>query len=196
MHPILDKHLELVTEDAINFFEKGIIVNDQTYYGAFLGLKGDLKFHKDVTISLTRCYANLGTTRSLMMCQYCWAGLTEYPFEEVDECPSWSQTMFADRPWRAPPVFAQVPFDRAKPEFSLKLDVFHTMKVGFSRDVVASIIVTLCRLKYFDFDDTESLSIPARLKRAHGAFRLWCAGAHCSPGLRSFTRSFLTVQPP
>lgn len=190
MQPILDKHLELVTEDAVNFFEKGIVVDDQIYYGAFLGLKGDLKFHKDVTISLTRCYANLGKTRSLMMCSFCWAGLAEYPFEEVDECPNWSQTMFADRPWRTPPVFAQVPFDQDKPEFALKLDVFQTMKVGFSRDVVASIIVTLCRLKYFDFDDTESLSINARLKRAHGAFRLWCAGAHCSPGLRSFTRSF------
>ena len=192
---ILDKHIQLVAENAQDFFERGVCgANGEVFYGAFIGLKGDLKFHKDITVGLTRSYANMGRTRHLMMCSYCFAGLEAYPFEEIDEEPQWSQTLFAARPWGHPPVLSSIAFDSQHPEFSLKLDPFHILKVGFNRDVVGSIIVTLARLEYYDFSDGESMGIPARLKRAHGLFRLWCAASHKSAGLRSFTTSFFNIK--
>jgi len=193
-HHILHKHLELVTEEATSFFENGIMVDNQVYFGAFVGLKGDLKFHKEVTVGLTRCYANLGKKNLLKMCSFCWAGSANFPFEEVSECPAWTSTMYRDRPWTSDPFVAKIPFDSCAPEFSLKLDPFHIMKVGFSRDVVGSIILALCRLNYFDFDPAESQNVDERLKRACGAFKLWCAAERRCPGLRSFSRSFFNCK--
>lgn len=54
--------------------------------------------------------------------------------------------------------------------------------------------MTVARLQYFDFSDDESMGIPARLKRAHGLFRLWCSTSHKSPGLRSFTTAFFNIK--
>ena len=191
---ILNKHLQLAVEDACDFFENGVEVNGTTYFGAYLGLKGDLKFHKEVTLGLSRSYANMGRRRDLMMCSLCWAGLPQFPFEEVDEVPAWSTTEFRDRPWIGNPVLTGLPFDQQKPEFALKLDPFHVMKVGFSRDVVGSVILTLCRLGYFDFEDEGTKAIPDRLKRAFGAFKLYCAGEHRSPACRSFTKAFFNCK--
>ena len=184
-----------MAENAQDFFERGVCgANGEVFYGVFIGLKGDLKFHKDITVGLTRSYANMGRTRHLMMCSYCFAGLEAYPFEETDEEPEWSQTLHAARPWERDPVLCSIPFDSQHPEFSLKLDPFHILKVGFNRDVVGSIIVTVARLQYFDFSDDESMGIPARLKRAHELFRLWCSTSHKSPGLRSFTTAFFNIK--
>lgn len=191
---ILDKHLELVAANAKDFFENGVrLPNGEVFYGAFIGLKGDLKFHKDVTVSLKRCYANMGSKNYLMMCSFCHAGLREYPFEETDEVPRWSETLFVDRPWETDPFLATIPFDSEEPEFGLKLDPFHIMKVGFNRDAVGSIVFTLLRLGYFDCTEQDSLAVPARLKRAYGLFRLWTTVERKSPGCRSFTRSFFNA---
>lgn len=191
---IMEKHLELVSENARQFFHNGVSLPDgDVFYGAFIGLKGDLKFHKDVTVGLKRCYANMGSKNHLMMCSFCHAGLQRYPFEETDEVPQWSETMFVDRPWDVDPFVSSIPFDSQKPEFGLKLDPFHVMKVGFNRDVIGSIVFILLRLGYFDFTEEDSLAVPARLARAWGLFKLWTTVERKSPGCRSFTRSFFNA---
>ena len=102
------------------FFENGIMVDNQVYFGAFVGLKGDLKFHKEVTVGLTRCYANLGKKNLLKMCSFCWAGSANFPFEEVSECPAWTSTMYRDRPWTSDPFVAKIPFDSCAPRVLTK----------------------------------------------------------------------------
>lgn len=191
---VLTKHLELVVEDLQSFSTEGIKVSNEVFYGAFIGLKGDLRFHKDTTAGLTRSYANLGKTNYLMMCSYCHAGLQEYPFEESLEEPEWAQSLWKDRPWNEDerPVLASLAFDSARAEFFLKLDPFHVMKVGVSRDVCGSIIYALCRLGLFDAEG-DLVNLKARLERAHGAFRLYCATHSKSPGLRSFKPAFFNA---
>ncbi|CAK9077957.1 unnamed protein product [Durusdinium trenchii] len=130
------------------------------------------------------------------MCPYCLAGSLRCSFEEIDQDPSWTETLFESRPWDAAPVLTTVPFDQERPEFVFKLDLFHVMKVGLSRHVVGSLIIILSKLGYFDLDPhgAESHDINDRLSRAHGLFKLWCAGVGKSPGLRSFTRTFMNCK--
>ena len=105
-----------MVEDLQSFSTEGIKVSNEVFYGAFIGLKGDLRFHKDTTAGLTRSYANLGTTNYLMMCSYCHAGLQEYPFEESLEEPERAQSLWKDRPWNEDerPVLASLTFDSAR----------------------------------------------------------------------------------
>ena len=193
-HPeIVQKHLEIVATEAHRLYEEGFTVvgEEAPYFCALVGVKGDMKFHKEI-VGFTRCYATMGN--NLMMCAYCFAGDAAYRFDECLHEPQWAQTCFAQRPWDEDPPFAKIPFDRGRPEWMYKLDPFHVQKLGVSRDIVGSSIVVLARMGYFDYDNNESKSLEARLERAHGHFRLWCCSEKKSPGLRSFTKNFLNAQ--
>lgn len=199
-HPhIVETHLRLVSEDMRELYDTGVQVGQgdekETWWGVLIGIKGDLKFQAEVVGCFNRSHATLKDP-GWGMCPYCLAGSLRCSFEEIDQDPSWTETLFESRPWDAAPVLTTVPFDQERPEFVFKLDLFHVMKVGLSRHVVGSLIIILSKLGYFDLDPhgAESHDINDRLSRAHGLFKLWCAGVGKSPGLRSFTRTFMNCK--
>ena len=188
---MVEKHLRLLAFDMAHAFQRGIRVKNQQeqWYLALVGIKGDMKIHAELFAKFTRCYSNLGRSNHIRMCAWCWAGDEDYPFEECSDAPNWVQTMFQDRPWPADvsPELSGIPFDASRPEYA----PFHLMKVGLTRDVVGSLLVVLCRLGFWDYEEGESQDINVRLQRAHGSFRLYCSLIRKSPGLRSFTRAFV-----
>ena len=155
-----------------------------------------MKFHAETCCRFDRYHANLGKTADLMMCPFCHAGQQGMPFEELDDTPLWTNSMFATRPWPADdsPHLATIPYDSfGRREAMFSLDPFHVSKVGLIRDVVGSLLVIMCRVGFFD-TASDSRDINERLTRAHSSFRLWCAANHKSPGLRSLTRAYLNAK--
>ena len=199
-HPqILQEHLRLVSADMRALYEHGIEIGDskEKWWGILIGVKGDMKFHAEVAGGFNRSYATLSQKGDGKMCSLCLAGDPRYEFEEVDHVPSWAPSMFEARPWpeNDGPALSMINYDPERPEWAFKLDAFHVFKVGLTRHIVGSLVMILCRLGFFDSaDPAESRDINERLNRAHGGFKLWCAGARKSPGLRSFTRSFFNCK--
>lgn len=194
---LLLEHLRLLAEDMQGLFERGITIGDDQWYAILIGVKGDMKFHAETVGQFDRCYSNLGRKQKLHMCPLCLAGDPAFPFEEVDHQPAWSSSLFASRPWteNEAPDLVSIPFDRfGRQEGMFRLDLFHVLKVGLSRDVIGSLTVIYCRLGLFDYDTSESKDFGDRLERAHGSFRLWCMEHHKSPGLRSFTKNFMNCK--
>ena len=157
-------------------------------------IKGDMDFHKKF-MNLTRSYGNLGRVRALRICHHCFAGESNYPFEDYAENPQWVNTMYLERPWVSdqPPALSRIPYDAASPEKILAGDLFHIQKLGVGRDVVGGILILLLRLKFFDHPGSTS-NIDDRFARAHSMFALWCKAERRSPGLRSFTKAYFNMK--
>lgn len=187
-------HLEKVAQDLLMLFREGIVVNNQRYYAALVGSKGDLKFQAAVIAHMVRSYMNLGRVRAIACCSLCLAGTSDYPMEDVQHEPLWARSMFQSRPWNddASAPFLEIPYDNTQPESAYKLDMFHVFKVGIGRDIVGSSLVWFCKLGMFDLDG-ESQALPARLTRCHSWFKLWAKANSRSPGLRSFTKSYFNA---
>lgn len=189
---VVQRHLQIVSNNLVDLFYQGVVVQGTRYYAALVASKGDMKFQAFVVGHLTRSYANLGHSRALAACSLCLAGTPEYPMEDCGHQPAWAESMFVERPWATnnPPVFNDVPFDPMCPEALYKVDCFHAWKVGMGRDVAGSGLVFLCDLGVWDLPE-ESRAIDARLSRAHREFSLWASAEGKSPALRSFTKSYL-----
>ena len=189
---IIKKHLEVIADDLVNLFNTGFRKDDDVFYAALIGSKGDLKFQAQTIASMTRSYANMGTINQIRMCSLCRAGDPDCPMEDVNVEPGWQHTMYFDRPWEqgnAPP-FTRVPHDHLHPERLYKRDFFHCFKVGLARDIIGSTVIWLCHLGCFDLQDgTQNLD--DRLERAHTQFKLWALTEGYSPALRSFTKHFM-----
>ena len=193
---VLSEHLRLLCEDMQFLFDHGIHVGDSTWYGIVIAVKGDMKFHCETVCRFTRSYATLGQRANQLMCPFCHAGHEDFPMEEVDHEPAWARTWLASRPWSADdvPELASLPYDSlGRQERMFKLDLFHLGKVGLSRHVVGSLVVSFARLGLFDSEGT-SHDINVRLDSAHGHFKLFCLQMRKSPGLRSFTPAFMNCK--
>lgn len=166
-------------------------LENECFFGALIGFKGDLKFQAHAIATMTRSYANLGTVSQLRMCSLCRAGGPDVHMEDVKLEPDWQRPMFFDRPWQPDhvPLFAHIPFDSEIPEYLYKLDYFHSFKVGIGRDIVGS---TIMWSKCFDLEN-DTTSIDDRLARAHAQFKLWALTEHYSPALRSFAKRFMNA---
>ncbi|CAL1138554.1 unnamed protein product [Cladocopium goreaui] len=150
---ILQKHLQLLSEDMCHLYETGIQLGESLWHGVLIGVKGDMKFHAETCCRFDRYHANLGKIADLMMCPFCHAGQQGMPFEELDDTPLWTNSMFATRPWPADdsPHLATIPYDSfGRQEAMFSLDPFHVSKVGLIRDVVGSLLVIMCRVGFFD----------------------------------------------
>ena len=101
--------------------------------------------------------------------------------------------------WRTTALSLQ-PFHsiRDVQNYSFKLDMFHLLKVGLSRDVTGSLIIILCRLGFFDMADCDGRDLPSRLERAHGNFKLFCLEHKKVPWPPEFQSLFFstTKRPP
>ena len=184
--------IKISTELRALFYE-GIEIRGQIWHVSVVGLKGDLAWFQKIG-ELDRCYTRLSTSINAPCCHECMAGSTHAPFEDLSSNPAWASTIFTVRPWITEPStgILKVPYDRLQPEKVLKRDLFHCTKIGVYQDFIAGAVLLILELGYFQ-DSTASNSREKQLERAHGHFRLFCAGAGKSPALMSFTTNLFNV---
>ena len=188
---LLQSLLEATSVDLKTACCDGISVGDTLFHIAVLGMSGDMEYHAKTGV-LNRSYQNVGHKNFIPCCHECRAGELAYPFEEVSSNPTWTETLYATPPWRVPPPFKHIPFEDWNTGGAgrfFKKDPFHIFRLGIARNFIGSTIVLFCLEGVFDFDDSDSLGIDARLGRAWSSFALWCDTHHVTPGaIRSFSK--------
>ena len=130
---LLSKAFELVSTDLRDLCEHGVVVEGKgTFYGGFLGVKGDMKFHHQVG-HLSQSYYNLGRRHDYAICHLCAAGSSGLSWESLEDSPAW-----APRKDEQPPALVSVPFDPMQKSAVFRLDPFDLWKVGLGRDLCGS----------------------------------------------------------
>ena len=142
---ILDLHIEVMADDMTRLLTDGVAIKGQTFYGALIAIKGDMKQH--IWLGVTRSYHKL---RAGMMCSLCEAGADGVPFDTHADDPTWASTVYNSRPWGVTPAICSIPFDDGAPERAFALDAFHIYKVGMGRDLAGSFLAVLSKEKMFD----------------------------------------------
>ena len=194
-HPEIElAHIKAMVEDLQSLASNGVEINGVRWYGCVVGSKGDFK-HQVAIGNLNRSYNTIGQTYGNAMCCFCKAGTPGFPFECIEHSPVWADSIFDERPWDDLPDLMLLDFDSEKPEYMLKLDLFHLWKVGLGRDLAGSGVVIFCRIGLFDDPNGgDSKDINDRLDRAHSNFKLWAEANHKSPGLQSFSKAYFCMK--
>ena len=191
---VLENMISRVASDLRSLATEGILVGSERFFGACIGVKGDLDFHRQI-YDLLRSYQHVGTKYTGKICHACMAGGNGPAFEDYSENPQWVATLFQARPWntnQATPALATIPSFPA-PEELIRLDVFHIIKMGIGRNIAGGVLVYLAKQGCFDFDGC-SKNFPDRLLRGHANFSLWCAAERKHAALRSFTKEFVNMK--
>ena len=190
---VLEGLLRVIFQDLRACFYEGIKIGNQYWNFACIGLKGDLQWHLKVG-ALERSFARLSWKTDKMCCHECLAGSSQRPFEDLSAQPCWADSLWAERPWSAPPESGMilVPYDTTKPEAVMKRDMFHNLKVGVLQDFIGSSVMILAEWRYFDVPG-ESNSRSKQLERMFGHFRLFCSSKGRSPNLHGFTKNFFNA---
>ena len=187
---VLPSLLEEVARHLTHLFEEGLRhkrTGSQVKF-AFIGAKGDAEWHFEAA-NFNRSYHRTGLVNHQMICPLCEAGAEGISFSDVSAQPAWLRTVGASDPWEALPPLNRLPYANSFRAGLYKFDAFHVLKFGVFRDCVASTIVRLAAMGYFDFDAGDSKGIAARLERAFSMYKLWCLAEGKSPSLKNFTKA-------
>ena len=169
-------------------FETGIKhASGVTLRFAFIACKGDAEFHWEAG-QFNRSYHRTGVVRDGMICPQCEAGAPGVSFTDCQDQPAWAATMGRSNPWVTTPPLNEAPFAATFPSSLYKFDPFHVTKFRVFRDAVASCVVRLACMKYFDFEAGESVSVDSRLERAYNLYKLWTLAAGKVATLKKFTK--------
>ena len=183
---VIPAYLEELSSDLSSLFNEGVNVSGQQFFGALVGVKGDLEFQVEIT-KMTRSYANVGTVREREFCPDCRAGSAGVPAMGFQAVPVWTRSLFMDEPWEVLPPLNKIPFSTVKRTSLYRRDCFHILKYGFLKDLCAGAVMYLGQLGYFD-SEGDSVAIDNRLSRAYNLFHLWCIAEGKSTTLRKFSR--------
>ena len=181
---IQEFHRLLAQQLRALFFEGFEGPNGRTFYGAFVGLKADMKWHTKIG-ELSRSYEHQGRKQALLCCHMCMAGQETMPWEDMSENPCWLTSVGQTRPWTAAPPIAWPPFDALQPEALFRIDPFHTCKLGVFRDMIGSCLFWWVEKGYFGQGGT----LPSKLESAYTSFKSFCSSVRGTPALRSFTKA-------
>ena len=155
---------------------------------ALIAVKGDAPALAKIG-RFTRSFQHWQGTSGI--CHLCLAGRPEHNWESMDSDASWTQTLFAERPWKPglPSCVLQVPFCRVAPERAFRGDCMHIVKLGIARHFIASSIVVLGEWNVFP---GAADSMAALLSLAHDDFA-WSARFELqqTPHLKVFSRDGL-----
>ena len=191
---VLDAILLEIVRDFNFLFDKGLHAHGRQWFAACTGAKGDLKWVQRIG-GLTRCFGSQISINK-EMCHECLAGSSTCPFEDSCHDPAWSTTLFAKRPYDTRPLLCHIPFEHqaandeeAPHERFFRRDIFHNTKQGVFRFFVASCVMLLAKLHYFDLPG-QSNKRDILLDRAHSHFQLFCKTVGRTAALRSFSLSF------
>eukprot|EP00435_Cladocopium_sp_Y103_P031764 s1326_g8.t1 len=190
---VLDAILLEIVRDFNSLFDVGFFARGCQWFAACTGAKGDLKWVQRVG-QLNRCFGSQ-TSINKAMCHECLAGTADLPFEDHSHCPRWAPTCFTKRPYDVRPVLCHIPFEHqpegeeAPHERFYRRDIFHNTKQGVFRYFVASCVMLILKLRYFD-DPAGSNRREVVLDRAYNHFKWFCSTTGRSAALRSFSLSF------
>ncbi|CAK9083728.1 Uncharacterized protein SCF082_LOCUS39732 [Durusdinium trenchii] len=183
--------LEAISQDLGTLSVRGIVLGNDVYHFAVLGMMGDLEYHAKTGV-LTRSYQNVGHKNFIPCCHLCAAGSINHPFEDVREQASWKGTLFHSPPWNNPPPFRYILFEDWSSGLAarwFRLDPFHLFRLGVARNFIASAVMLMASDGIFDLAAGDSKSVDARLGRAWAQFSLWCDTHSVRvTGIRAFTR--------
>ena len=84
------------------------------------------------------------------------AGSPTIPFEDCRKDPIYEGSIFRVRPWTTPPPLSYVPGCPEAPENLFQQDPFHVYKQSIGGSFVASAIVLLSDLGYYNTDGQNS----------------------------------------
>lgn len=190
---LVDAVLLEIVRDFNTLFDEGVSARGCQWFVACTGAKGDLKWVQRVA-DLNRSFGSQISINK-KMCHECLAGDQEFPFEDASDHPSWAPTCYTKRPYACRPVVCHIPFehqdgnDEAPHERIFRRDIFHNTKMGVFRMFVASCVMLLAKLHYFD-QQGQSNGRPLLIERAYHHFRYFCSTTSRTPALRSFSLSF------
>ena len=174
--------------DFARLCERGISSQGLLWRPALIAVKGDAPALAKMG-RFTRSFQHWQGTAGI--CHLCLAGRPEHSWEKVASDSSWTQTLFAERPWkpRLPSCVLQVPFCQTAPERAFRSDCMHLVKLGIARHFIASSIVALGEWDAFP-GATESMA--ALLSLAHDDFA-WSAKFELrqTPHLKVFSKDGL-----
>ena len=160
---------------------------------ALVGVKGDAEFHWEAG-NFTRSYHHTGTKNEAMICPLCEAGGEGVSFTDAAPHPAWEATIGASDPWQELPPLNHAPFAESYRAFVYKFDPFHVLKFGVYRDAVASTLIRLALMLYFDFQECDSKAIDQRLERAFSLFKMWALAAGKNPAIKAFTKANMNFE--
>ena len=185
---VLPSLLKQVSQELKVLFESGL-THSKTgirYRFVLIGAKGDAEWHFEAG-NFNRSYHRTGPVNALKICPLCDAGAEGIPYSDVSSAPEWLRTVGSSEPWLETPPLNEAPFSvRAN---LYKFDPFHVLKFGIFRDAVASTIIRLAFMGFFDFTAGESRGVPERLLRAFSLYKLWCLAEKKNPSLKTFSRA-------
>ena len=182
--------LKEMADELTQLYTHGLVhqSSNKVFHMALIGVKGDAEFHWEAG-EFNRSYHNTGLVNECKMCHQCDAGAAGLSFTDCSDSPQWAATIGRSDPWDALPPLNHAPYATGNPTSLYLFDPFHVLKYGVFRDCIASIVVRLCAMKYFDFEPSDLKGIPFRLERAYSMYRLWALAAGKNPTLKGFTKS-------
>ena len=161
--------LQLQADEFSRLFWDGIVVNEQRFYVACIGVKGDSPFIQKSGLferSFTRRpRAPTSRTAAAGICHRCLAGKescvlngrsVDIPYEELGvESPMWRQTIGALPSYSTPSPLLQIPYERSGDQTGLwKFDIFHNFHSGVGKYFVASGVVVCMELIQASIDES------------------------------------------
>ncbi|CAE7801495.1 unnamed protein product [Symbiodinium sp. CCMP2592] len=182
--------LKQAAEDLKGCFQEGLLheKSGMRFRFVFIGAKGDAEWHFDAG-NFTRSYHRTGPVNAAPICPLCEAGTEGVSYTDVSDAPEWLASMGTSVPWDTTPPLNLAPFSTTFPANLYKFDPFHVLKFGIFRDAVASTIVRLALMGYFDLSAEDYKNITDRLARAYSLYKLWCLAANKNPSLKGFTKA-------
>ena len=182
--------LKQAASELTGLFKDGILheASGTRFHFAFIGVKGDAEFHWEAG-EFNRSYHNTGLKRELMICHQCEAGAPNLSFTDCRDTPQWAATIGTSEPWDVLPPLNHVPYATSNPASLYLFDPFHVLKYGVFRDCIASVVVRLCGMTYFDYEHSDLIGIEWRLERAYAMYQLWAAASGKNPTLKKFTKA-------
>lgn len=181
--------LQTLTDECLNLFTDGIQIAGQRYFFICLGLKADQPAQAKAG-RFNRSFANMGRNKGC--CFECLAGLDPFPFEEISRNPQWLPSMDKVLPWdpTAPSPLVSIPHRQFQSATFFKRDPFHLWKQSIGGHYVASSIVLLMDLGFFNVPGLAN-SVEILFERASFDFAFWARhewrGA-VRPNMKTFTR--------
>ena len=184
---VFDAVMDKLREECTALLEDGFLTaGGLRWYACLVAVKGDAPALVKAG-HFTRNFQCIGNP----ICFECMAGRPGTAFEDCRRNPTYEATLYTTRPWDTPSPLAQVPGVPTAPEMVFQRDPFHVYKQSIGGSFVASAIVLLAELGYWDSNANSFPDIMDRMYAdfAHYVKHEWSGRA--VPFIKHFTRTNL-----
>lgn len=190
--------LSLMGDEMDALFNQGVLIGQQRYFVAMLGVKGDSPYlAKSGRFERTFCRRptkHVSQSLCIGICHRCLAGregwVVDLPYEEFGaEFPTWSITEALEKPYVVPSPLLRVPFlkeDADDGDLSFwQFDLFHNIHLGMGKNFISSAVCICIEL------------LDGSLERAFQSltldFQQYCRSNHESPYHKKLSPSLFGV---